>query len=75
VLLLAVAGCQQAKNLNEQRCYDAAKGKDGVGCGCVYYRGEQAIYQPVPTAHVRYCLSSPDFEECLCSGTVKPINP
>ena len=74
LLVLATAGCQANKSLRDNRCRDQVKGKDGVGCSCVYYRDEQAIYQPVPNAQIRYCLNQPDFDACLCGGTPRPFH-
>ena len=73
-LVLASAGCEASKGLRAERCRDQVKGKDGVGCSCVYYRDEQAIYQPVPTAQIRYCLNQPDFDSCICGGNPRPFN-
>jgi len=75
LIILAVAGCSGTKGLRDQRCRDQVKGKEGVGCACVYYRDEQAVYQPVPTAQIRYCQTQPDFDSCLCAGTPRPFHP
>ena len=74
LLVLTASGCEPVKWSQGQRCRDQVNGKEGIGCSCVYYRNEQAIYQPVPTAQIRYCQTQPDFEGCLCSGTPRPIN-